>query len=484
MVKSSAATDVTLPGPRDAEPQPAAAPPAESYADWGQPVDDLPPLIEPIGFDEPDAGVPPSDQAPLPGYLVRLEQGAETAPPAADEPVEPDVGVSEPKRRARAPASVEIAPPAADEKPVASVAGVSKPKRRSRSQASLEVAPPVADAPIEPAVGGTEPKRGERFSAWRDRSQTSVETAPPAADPLPKPAVGAAAPKRHERFSAWRGRSWGSLARWQETALAALPSTRRQRIAVGAGAVGLLIVAVVVAAGLGALSRVRDYRASPPPKDPAERFSYYQGGAKSGDATAELELAILYAKGEGVTQDYAAAASWFRAAADQGVVRAQYDLGVLYERGRGVPVDLNEAASWYLKSATGRYPLAEYNLAVCYTKGQGIRQDLPEAALWYRRSAGHGVVLAMVNLGTMLEKGDGVAASPVDAYAWYLAAGQRGNQTAAQRAQELFTSLPRLDQIRAEALASDVAASIRNPEMERGEAAPEKPDAKSSAPDR
>src|SRR5258708_17758280 len=34
------------------------------------------------------------------------------------------------------------------------------------------------------------------------------------------------------------------------------------------------------------------------------------------------------------------------------------------------------------------------------------------------------------------EKGEGVAASPVDAYAWYLAAGRRGNQAAARRAEE------------------------------------------------
>jgi TPR repeat protein len=165
----------------------------------------------------------------------------------------------------------------------------------------------------------------------------------------------------------------------------------------------------------------------------------------------------------------------FRAAADQGMTRAQYDLGVLYERGRGVPVDLTQAANWYLKAAEGKYPLAEYNLAVCYTKGQGIRQDVSEAALWYRRAAGQGVVQAMINLAVMYEKGEGVPASAVDAYAWYQAAGRRASQAAARRAEDLYATLPRLDQIRAEALASDVAASIHDPKLERTETAVEKP---------
>jgi hypothetical protein len=175
-------------------------------------------------------------------------------------------------------------------------------------------------------------------------------------------------------------------------------------------------------------------------------------------------------------------ANWFRAAADQGLARAQYDLGVMYERGRGVPVDLTAAANWYLKAANGGYPLAQYNLAVCYTKGQGIRQDPTEAALWYHRAASQGVVQAMINLGMMYEKGEGVAVSPVDAYAWYLAAGRRDNQPAAQRATEIFNGLPHLDQVRADALASDVAASIHDPKPDPDEAATGKPDAKPAAP--
>jgi hypothetical protein len=263
------------------------------------------------------------------------------------------------------------------------------------------------------------------------------------------------------------------------TARTEQPTGTRSRFAIGAGIVAALAVLLILAdfLGTGPFSRVRHYPVSAAPSDPASRVSYYRSGAQEGDADDELQLAILYAKGDGVPQDYATAASWFRAAANQGLPRAQYDLGVLYERGRGVQVDLTEAANWYLKAAQGGHPLAEYNLAVCYTKGQGIRKDLSEAALWYRRAAVQGVVQAMVNLGMVYEKGDGVAVSPVDAYAWYLAAGHRSNDAARQRADEMFANLPHLDQIRAEALASDVAASIHDPVPERGEAQAATPEA-------
>ena len=176
---------------------------------------------------------------------------------------------------------------------------------------------------------------------------------------------------------------------------------------------------------------------------------------------AQLQLGIL-AKGEGVAQDYATAATWFRAARSRVAVRNT--ISVCFTSAAAAPVDLTEAASWYLKAAQRGHPLGQYNLAVCYTKGQGIRKDPAEAALWYRRAGSQGVVQAMINLGTMYERGEGVAASPFDAYAWYLAAGRRGNQAAQRRAEDLFAGLPRLDQIRAEALASDVAASIRDPD--------------------
>jgi TPR repeat protein len=215
----------------------------------------------------------------------------------------------------------------------------------------------------------------------------------------------------------------------------------------------------------------------PPADAPSQRVLQETERARAGDAEAQLSLAILYAKGDGVAQDYAAAAKWFRAAAERGLMRAQYDLGVLYERGRGVRLDHRQAVTWYRKAAEQNHPLAQYNLAVAYTKGQGVRQNFVEAAVWYHRAAAQGVVAAMVNLAILYERGEGVESSTVDAYSWYRAAARRGSQPAARRAEELLQAFSPLEQTRAEAKTLDINASIRDAIGEGARLAARKPPA-------
>ena len=51
--------------------------------------------------------------------------------------------------------------------------------------------------------------------------------------------------------------------------------------------------------------------------------------AEQGQAEAQYTLGFMYAKGEGVPQDYAEAMKWFRKAAEQGHAEAQHNLGVM-----------------------------------------------------------------------------------------------------------------------------------------------------------
>ena len=46
--------------------------------------------------------------------------------------------------------------------------------------------------------------------------------------------------------------------------------------------------------------------------------------ADQGDAFAQRSLGVMYSKGQGVTQDNAAAVRWYRKAADQDFAKAQY----------------------------------------------------------------------------------------------------------------------------------------------------------------
>ena len=68
--------------------------------------------------------------------------------------------------------------------------------------------------------------------------------------------------------------------------------------------------------------------------------------AEEGDATAQINLGVMYEKGEGVPQDYKAAANWYKLSAEQGYAKAQYNLGVIYDKGQGVLQDYMTAGKW------------------------------------------------------------------------------------------------------------------------------------------
>jgi TPR repeat protein len=200
--------------------------------------------------------------------------------------------------------------------------------------------------------------------------------------------------------------------------------------------------------------------ATEPPSDPAARAAFYMARAKTGDAVAQYDVGVLYARGEGLVQDYANAATWFRAAAAQGNAAAQYNLGVLYAGGLGVVANPSEALNWYRNAAEQNHLGAQFNLALAYAQGIGSKQDFSAAARWYRRAAEQGLVPAMVNLAILYEHGSGVDRSLVDAYAWYSAAGDRSESAAKQRADELHRSLGDKDKARAEALAATIGATL------------------------
>ncbi|HEX3953080.1 MAG TPA: hypothetical protein VHW90_05880 [Stellaceae bacterium] len=195
----------------------------------------------------------------------------------------------------------------------------------------------------------------------------------------------------------------------------------------------------------------------------AARAAGFLDRAKAGDPISQYNLAVLYARGDGVAQDYQAAASWFRAAASHGNPAAQFNLGVMYERGLGVKQNLDEAVAWYRKAATRSDASAQYNLAIAYAEGRGTPQDTVAAARWYHEAASQGLIPSMVNFAILYERGEGVERSLPNAYAWYRAAGQRGDAIAEQRAQELFQHFNDADKRQADMLAESVDNETREP---------------------
>lgn len=57
--------------------------------------------------------------------------------------------------------------------------------------------------------------------------------------------------------------------------------------------------------------------------DFATALKHFEPLAEQGDANAQRSLGIMYAYGEGVTQDDVKAVAWYRRAADQGYAAAQ-----------------------------------------------------------------------------------------------------------------------------------------------------------------
>lgn len=155
--------------------------------------------------------------------------------------------------------------------------------------------------------------------------------------------------------------------------------------------------------------------------------------SEQGDASAQYQLGSLYARGDGVSQDWARAVSLYTQAADRGNAAAQHSLGVCYTYGRGVIRDWARAFSLYTQAAEQNYAVAQKDLGVCYAKGRGVSQDWKKAAVWYRRAAENGNAHAQYNLAQRYYRGEGVEQSFEEAFRWYCKAAEQEHPWAQYR---------------------------------------------------
>ena len=61
-------------------------------------------------------------------------------------------------------------------------------------------------------------------------------------------------------------------------------------------------------------------------------YSTVQVLAEQGNAPAQYNLGLMYARGEGVPQDYTEAVKWFRLAAEQGNAKAKKNRDIMADR--------------------------------------------------------------------------------------------------------------------------------------------------------
>jgi len=117
-----------------------------------------------------------------------------------------------------------------------------------------------------------------------------------------------------------------------------------------------------------------------------------------GNAEAMFNLGLLYANGQGVTQDYVRAREWYEKAAEKGFPRAMGNLGVLYHNDQGVAQDYAKAREWYEKAAANGNATAMLNLGQLYEEGWGVAQDYGKAREWYEKAADKGEPRAKAQL--------------------------------------------------------------------------------------
>ena len=140
--------------------------------------------------------------------------------------------------------------------------------------------------------------------------------------------------------------------------------------------------------------------------------------AQHGDATAQITLATMYARGEGVARDDTIAFAWIKQAAMQGKAQALLELGLMYRDGRGMPANRDRARHWLGLAARNGMPDAATALG-----GMAMQaQDHATAIVWFVHGARLGSASAFHHLGVRHERGEGVPKDDVQAYAWHLLA--------------------------------------------------------------
>jgi len=166
------------------------------------------------------------------------------------------------------------------------------------------------------------------------------------------------------------------------------------------------------------------------PGDLKKAEGWFEKAARRGYAPAQVNLAMMYLQGWGITRNDGAALYWLTLAAQQGHPVGLFDLGQLYFKGCGVRQDYAEALRLFQESARKGNAAAEVNIGFIYDDGLGVPCDRGVAAEWYRKAAEAGEPAGEFNLGDLYFRGDGVAQSDRIAFAWFQKAAQQGHRRA------------------------------------------------------
>lgn len=195
-------------------------------------------------------------------------------------------------------------------------------------------------------------------------------------------------------------------------------------------------------------------------RDLGKAETWFLKAAQQGHARAMFSLGNIHR----MRSDIPGAIRYFEQAAEKGMRSAQYNLGVLYATGDGVAKNAGKAFRWYGLAAANGHADAQYNLGVFHRDGLGTPADARKAIEWFARAAENGNVFAQINLARMFTIGNGVPRNLGRAYTWLEVTqhpfGQPANKAATDRIANIRSSAVEARKLLEEQMSpSDVARS-------------------------
>jgi len=165
----------------------------------------------------------------------------------------------------------------------------------------------------------------------------------------------------------------------------------------------------------------------------SKAFHWLKLAAETGHAEAQAGMADICRHNGDILDSF----EWSTKAAEQGHAGAQYNLAIFYAKGDGIPSDPEKHFHWLEQAAGNGHAEAAYDMALCYVDGRGTRRDYHKALALFEDLADKGHVEAKANLGVMHFDGLGVVADKEKALQLWREAAVDGSEAAQENLKRL-----------------------------------------------
>jgi uncharacterized protein len=129
------------------------------------------------------------------------------------------------------------------------------------------------------------------------------------------------------------------------------------------------------------------------PQNIEQAIYWFEKAAVKKEKNALYHLAMILIKQE--QKDYVTIAKLLEQAAAQDHAHAQYNLAVMYQKGDGVTQNLQKSFFWYEKAANAGLAIAQYNLGMIYFEGKVVEKDEVKAKALWQKAADQGLEVAV-----------------------------------------------------------------------------------------